>query len=300
MSPRGRPPLLTVITATYNSAHTLVLALQSLLAQDFRGFEAWVVGDGCTDASEAVVRSLQDRRLNWLNLEENSGSQSAPNNEGLRRARGRYVAYLGHDDLWFPWHLSALARGAEESGASMVHSLAARMGPDGPLSVYGPPPPGRCYARHYVPPTTWLHHREVVAECGAWRSPDELRWAIDVDFSRRLHLAGKEIGFVPRLTALKFPSALFRAYSREGSPPQEPYWREMREDPASLHEAVLARLALHGREGAARDPGRRLRRLLFQIVDPYGDYPAPLDALMRALYQWSLRRRRRRRGLSGG
>ena len=101
-------PLISVIMATYNSARTLKKAIASVLAQDFNDYEVWVMGDACRDDSPQVVQAFADRRLKWINLETNSGSQAVPNNEGLRRARGEYIAYLGHDDLWFPWHLSGL------------------------------------------------------------------------------------------------------------------------------------------------------------------------------------------------
>jgi glycosyltransferase involved in cell wall biosynthesis len=65
-------------------------------------------GDACTDDSAELVASYRDPRLHWFNLPTNSGYQSAPHNEGLRRARGRYVAYLNHDDLWLPNHLERL------------------------------------------------------------------------------------------------------------------------------------------------------------------------------------------------
>ena len=95
-------PLVTVITAAYNSQRTLRVALASLRNQTFTDWEAWIVGDACTDDSEGVVRSFADDRLHWVNLQSNHGSQWFPNNEGLRRAQGKYVAFLGHDDIWLP------------------------------------------------------------------------------------------------------------------------------------------------------------------------------------------------------
>ena len=103
-----KSPIVTVIIPTYNSSGTLRLSLETVLQQDFTDYEIWVIGDNCSDDSEAVVMSFRDKRVQWINLSVNSGTPSVPRNEGLRRARGRFIAYLGHDDLWFPWHLSQL------------------------------------------------------------------------------------------------------------------------------------------------------------------------------------------------
>src|SRR5262245_39979017 len=126
MSTLSPAPLVTVITATFNSSATLKCALKSVLHQDLTDFEVWIVGDACTDDSAEVVNGFGDPRLHWTNLPRNSGNQSVPNNEGLRRACGRYIAYLGHDDLWWPRHLSGLVSFIEQSGADLVHALAAR------------------------------------------------------------------------------------------------------------------------------------------------------------------------------
>lgn len=98
----------TVITAAFNCSRTLKCALASLRDQSFADFEALIVGDCCTDDSECIVRGFGDERFHWVNLPNHAGTQSAANNEGLRRARGEYIAYLGQDDLWLPWHLATL------------------------------------------------------------------------------------------------------------------------------------------------------------------------------------------------
>ena len=74
-----------------------------------------VVGDGVTDDTlEHVPRS--DPRVRVIGLPCNSGSQAKPHNVGVAAARGKYVAYLGHDDIWMPNHLAALAQLFEATG----------------------------------------------------------------------------------------------------------------------------------------------------------------------------------------
>src|SRR5437667_10908196 len=90
-------PSVTVIIPTYNWSSVLPYSIGSVLRQTFTDFEVLVVGDGCTDDPEAVVGRISDPRVRWVNLRTNTGDPSERNNEGLRQARGRYMAYLGHD-----------------------------------------------------------------------------------------------------------------------------------------------------------------------------------------------------------
>src|SRR6476619_7155830 len=96
------PPVVSVIIATYNWSSVLRYAIQSVLWQTFQDFELLVIGDGCTDDSAEVVASFTDPRIHWHNLPQNSGNQALPNHTGIDMARGQYIAYLGHDDLWYP------------------------------------------------------------------------------------------------------------------------------------------------------------------------------------------------------
>jgi hypothetical protein len=294
-------PLVSIIIPTWNRAPMLRLTLQTVLAQDLSNYEVLVIGDGCTDDSGAVVSSLADPRLAWHNLPVNSGAPSVPNNTGLRMARGRYVAHLGHDDFWLPWHLSGLVATIEATGADWVYSLVAAIGPDGLRHCTGPPRPGVPDAEHHVPPSGWLYRREVVPDVGWWSDPAAVAWPIDFDYMRRAALAGKRFAFHPRPTALKFPSAMFPDGYRSGAPApvQEEFFARLRDDPVGLEQEMLRVLATRfaqldrggGKGVFARQPPRSAERqpLLWSarrwLISRYGADRWPLRGLLHREYQ---------------
>src|SRR5436309_555737 len=94
-------PAVSVVIATYNYAHFLGQAIDSALAQTFRDFEIIVIDDASTDDTPEVMGSYAGRgRVRYYRI-DHSGATRAKN-EGMRRARGRYVALLDSDDLWHP------------------------------------------------------------------------------------------------------------------------------------------------------------------------------------------------------
>ncbi len=298
------PPLVSVICATFNSSALLELALGSLLDQDLADFEAWVVGDACTDDSAEVIASFRDPRLHWINMPHNSGSQAAPNNEGLRRSRGRYIAYLGHDDLWFPWHLSGLVRFIEETRADFAHSLSAVIGPNGADLTLGPPLIGRTYGNSYVPPSSWLHHREIVEDCGWWADPLKISDNVDNDYLRRVYLAGKRIELCRQLSVLKFPSAWWKSYAPDSAHPQGSYLTSLRKDPEETQRRILLEsVTVWTRHLGVGVPARQafghvFKVLAHRVIDAYGRERWPLAALLRRRHQRQRLRRRRQRGLA--
>ena len=295
-------PLVTVVIATYNGAPTLRCALGSLVRQDCGEFEALVVGDGCTDDSESVVGSFNDARIRWHNLPVNSGSQSEPNNHGAHEARGRWIAYLGHDDLWFPWHLSGLLQGATDSGADFVHSTCLLLRPNGWHEVAGPIGAGRSHADQFTPPSCWLHRRDLVDQVGRWRPPSELPYGIDFDYQRRIALAGFRCLHVRRLSVLKFPSGWWGNYDHTRPHPQSGYLERIVAAPLDVERELLGDLVTrYASEDNGARPGAPLRAaaraLSRRIADGYGRDRWPLSALLRWRQRRFMRRNRPRRGL---
>ncbi len=293
-------PRVTVVVSTYNRSRLLRCALQTIVAQTYRDFDVWVVGDACTDDSAGIVAAFGDDRLHWTNLETRVGSQSGPNNEGLRRATGDYVAYLGHDDLWFPWHLQALVDTAERTGADFTYGGVVFIGPDGPREIYGSE---KTHAQVSVsPPSGWMHRRAIADVCGPWRDPGSEPIGVDVGFQARAFLAGFRFAPTRRASVLKFPSPWWRTYRLDRDFPQEQYLARMTADADRLHGEVLTELALaYARRLDALSPSAALatafRTLQRRAGDWYGVDRWPLAPYLR----WRSRRRRaraeRQRGL---
>ncbi|MDQ3739524.1 MAG: glycosyltransferase family 2 protein, partial [Actinomycetota bacterium] len=252
-SARGGPPALpdpappvTVIIPTYDYSSVLRHAIRSVLWQTYTDFELLVIGDGCTDDSEEVVASFADPRVRWRNLPENAGSQSAPNNAGLDMAAGKYVAYLGHDDLWHPWHLAAVVGALERGGKAWAHGLVELIGPPGSrLKLIGglEPTPERTMGR-WVPPTSMVHRADAGREV-RWRLPRELERPTDVDFADRLQLAVGSPLRVHALTSFKFVATWRPGCYRTKRDDEQAAWaRRVETEPRRL-ERELASLFLH-------------------------------------------------------
>ena len=94
-------PLVSVIIATYNRAHIISHAIESVLKQTCKDYEIIVVDDGSSDGTEQLLRERYAEKIVYIGREANAGL-SAARNTGIQAARGRYVAILDDDDLWLP------------------------------------------------------------------------------------------------------------------------------------------------------------------------------------------------------
>ena len=91
-------PTVTFIVTAHNYGRYLPDALNSLLGQTFRDFEAIVIDDASTDDTLTVLEPYRaDPRIRVIHHEVNVGNIGSYN-EGLSAARGRYVAILSADD----------------------------------------------------------------------------------------------------------------------------------------------------------------------------------------------------------
>lgn len=91
--------MISVIIPSFNRADTIERSVRSVLAQTYIDLECIVVDDGSTDATQDVVKEIEDPRLRYHRLDKNSGACVA-RNEGIRLAMGEYIAFQDSDDVW--------------------------------------------------------------------------------------------------------------------------------------------------------------------------------------------------------
>ncbi len=106
-------PRVTVLMTVYNGQPYLREAIDSVLAQTFRDFELLVVDDASQDGSLETIRAYRDPRIHVVAHASNMG-QAASLNEGLRVARGEYVARLDQDDRCVATRLDRQAQALDE------------------------------------------------------------------------------------------------------------------------------------------------------------------------------------------
>jgi len=102
----------SIILPTYNRAHLLSKAIESVRAQSVSDWELIVIDDGSTDNTKDIVFSFGDKRILY-GKQENRGRSSA-RNAGLHHASGEWVCFLDSDDWYLEDHLESFEKAISE------------------------------------------------------------------------------------------------------------------------------------------------------------------------------------------
>ena len=96
-------PLVSVIIPTFNRADSVLLAVESVLSQNYNPLELVVVDDGSTDATASQLAPLRRVKL----LKQPNQGVSAARNAGILATTGPLIAFLDSDDQWLSGKVQA-------------------------------------------------------------------------------------------------------------------------------------------------------------------------------------------------
>jgi glycosyltransferase involved in cell wall biosynthesis len=95
VTPKSQPDI-SVIIPTFNRAHTLPRALDSVMVQTLQSMEIIIVDDGSTDETNAVLADYPGLCI----ISQDNRGVSAARNVGIEKAGGEWLAFLDSDDEW--------------------------------------------------------------------------------------------------------------------------------------------------------------------------------------------------------
>jgi teichuronic acid biosynthesis glycosyltransferase TuaG len=115
-------PLVSIITPVYNAEEFLEETILSVLNQTYKNWELILINDCSKDNSYKIIKKYLkiDKRIKYLKNEKNSGPAITRNN-GINISKGKYIAFLDSDDLWYKDKLKNQINFMLEEGLKISH-----------------------------------------------------------------------------------------------------------------------------------------------------------------------------------
>jgi glycosyltransferase involved in cell wall biosynthesis len=194
--PTRLPPVVTIITATFNAAATLEACLASVRAQDYPHIEHLILDGGSKDKTLEILQK-QATPGSWIS-EPDRGIYDAWN-KGLARAQGEWIAFLGADDTFLPGAVSAyMELAAQHPEAQYISSRVRWIGPRGRTRLIGKPWRWPRFQRYMCTAHVGsMHHRRFFEQFGQY----DIKLPIVADYEMLLR-AGPTLrtAFLPQVT----------------------------------------------------------------------------------------------------
>jgi hypothetical protein len=197
-------PLVSVVIPTYNREAEVLAAIASVLRQSYRPVEVIVADDCSTDGTRAAVLSAAcDVPLHLESLPHNQGP-SAARNAGIRKARGKYIAFLDSDDSWAPSKLQVqvdmLERAPQGEKLVSYARVWIRRRRETVVRPLRAIQPGEPMADYLFANGGYIAQSSIVLAASLARQvcyDESLRSHEDWDFCMRLHAQGASFQMVP-------------------------------------------------------------------------------------------------------
>lgn len=114
-------PLVSIIMPTYNRPEMLAEAIQSALTQTYSNYEIIVINDSGVDVENVVSSLNKKENILYIKHKDNKGLAAA-RNTGIKNAKGKYIAYLDDDDIFYANHLATLVKHLETNNCDAAYT----------------------------------------------------------------------------------------------------------------------------------------------------------------------------------
>jgi glycosyltransferase involved in cell wall biosynthesis len=124
-------PFFSIVLPTFNRAHLVGRAIESIRAQTFADWELIIIDDGSWDNTFEIIQPfvLNDDRLRY-HYAQNRGLAMA-RNTGIQMSIGEYITFLDSDDEYAPEHLALRAEYLKERPeVELLHGGVEVIGPE--------------------------------------------------------------------------------------------------------------------------------------------------------------------------
>ena len=115
--------LVSIVTASYNSAQFIAETIESIIAQTYTNWELLICDDASTDNTVDIIRhyALSDSRIRLYVLQRNSGA-GVSRNKAISESKGDYIAFCDSDDRWKPYKLEKQLEYMEKKNCQICYS----------------------------------------------------------------------------------------------------------------------------------------------------------------------------------
>ena len=110
----------SVIIPVYNVEKYLRQNLESVANQTLKDIEIICVDDDSTDSSYEIIKEFAEKDPRFIAVHQENAGAGAARNNGLSKARGKYLSFLDSDDFFEPNMLEEAYNKAEETNADFV------------------------------------------------------------------------------------------------------------------------------------------------------------------------------------
>jgi len=181
------PPLVTIVTPSYNQGRFIRATIESVLSQDYPRVEYIIIDGASTDETAAVVQPYRDRLI-WIS--EKDAGQSHAINKGFRMAKGEIVAWINSDDTIQPGAVSHAVRAFRDfPDVGAVYGEGYQIDGDGNIKQRFPSTEPfnlwkLVYLSDYILQQTVYFRRSVLDDIGFL--DESLKWGMDWDILIRI------------------------------------------------------------------------------------------------------------------